>query len=299
MRKITGIIFLLLVVTIVYTLSECNEYPLDLTKEKASEIAHSYFQKTYNMNIDLVNVEKRQVSQKQYFNFISVSYCGKDYELVLDERNKPLTDNVSCLRKIADANLSSLENKTKLLGLSGFSDLDAYFSYQEKRYIVQATTATVGIPNKDSKDGVYSLLEMLKDRGVDVLAIEVDTPDFLLPKIELGLGVHGIQLDAEFFNTNIDANNFEKQYYNFTNNVYWDEQKFNEKISELSEMGYNNACFFIKQYYDANTIEIMLYYESDVSIDDSKAAKLLQEMNDSYFRIRDKETKYTLLHIKT
>ena len=300
MRKNIGTIFLLFEVVMLVVLSGCHVCPTQLTDNQAAKIAQPYFQKAHMMNVVIEKVEYRRVSQEAHLNFITVSDGEAKYELVLDERNRPLADNVSSLVIISNTKLSLLSEKIKPseLGLKGLSNLDSVFSYQDRRYNTQVFASVADVPAaRDSKDGIYALLGMLKNSGINKFVIEVGSPDFLLPKMEFGHGTHGIQLSANFFDTNLSLKDFEQQYYGFIGRVHWDKQKFENKILELSEIGYKNAYFFVSGYVNGSTIEIVLYCESAASLDDGQASTLLKEMDDSCFKIEGKETKYTLQHV--
>ena len=172
-------------------------------------------------------------------------------------------------------------------------------SLQDFRYYAHCSTVTEELPNKDSIDDIYSLIEELKDYGIDVFGINIDTPNFLLPKMESGHGARGVRLAGIGFETDIGITSFEEQYYRFVDQIYWDKQQFDNKISEFTQRGYKNAYFYVSKWADENTLEIVLYCESDASLSNEYAATLLEGIDDSYFRIDGKKTKYTLQHIFT
>ena len=292
------LLFLIPVLAVVLILSSCNYNPAKITMEKASIIAQTHFQELYKKNIAVEKVEYKRVSQNRYLNLITVFNEETKYELILDENNKPLADNYSNIEAINNINLASLYEEIEPLGLIFNQNYDIYtvFNNLDRKYIVSLSVVSIDIPNKDFEDRIFSLLNTLRVQGIDELSIVVNTPEFLLPKKELELGIYGLQLYAEFFKTDLDLKSYEKQYGNFTNNIFWDKKKFYDEMFKLAQLGYENVYFYIAQV-TAATVEISLYCESVISLDDKQAAALLNEMDDSYFRIGKKETKYALLHV--
>ena len=303
MRKIKFVILLIIIISIFIVLATCaTNNPKELYPEQAVEIARPYFQELYGKNIIVENVRYEVVGMigryHLYRNIITVSEGEAEYKLILDKRNVPVSDNISAIETIKNIEISSLEEKLKPLGLKLHEhyDLEVAASPRNLQYSVCLSVVAEDCPSREQKDRIYSLLGVLKDNGVDYFIINIDTPDFLFPKMKFGYGVYGLRLAGVGFSTDMDMASFKERYNNYVNQIYWDKQKFDEKIFELTQLGYENATFFISRWTDGDTIEIVLYCESGKNISDEAAIALLEEMDDSYFRIGDNKIKYTLQH---
>ena len=271
----------------------CTNDPKEITVEQATEIAAPYFQEKYGKSIVVKSVKFEAVSMNNrnhiYRNIITISDGETKYTLFLDKNNKPLFDNVSALETIRSIDISSLNERIKPLGLElhEYYNLEAIPSYG-LGYSVWFSVVSVGRPDKEAKDGIYFLLETLKDMGIEVFAINISPPAFLLGSL---------RIDSESFNTSIDLAEFTEKYYNLIDRLCWDEQKFDEKILELTQLGYRNARFSVSGWFNGSTIEIVLLYASDTNISEEYAYALLESMDDSYFKIGEKKTIYTLQRV--
>jgi len=297
MKKSILIVFVMAAVLLIIV-ALCDSDPAKITVEQAAEIARPYFRELYNLDVIVKNVEYKRVGEYKYLNLIMVSDGEMEYNLMLDEQNKPLTDDISAIGRIQNIDITSFGERIKTYGMRLYvrSGFKVVYSTSNRRYIVNCPVELSNIPRKDLKGEIYSLLGELKNEGIDELVVIISTPDFLLPKMEFGHGVHGAELTAEFFSTEISAKEFEEQYCSLADRVSWDIQKFDDKIQELTQLGYTNVYFYNKQG-NAATVEIVLYCESDANLSDGPAIELLDEMDDSYFRVGGKETKYTLQHV--
>jgi hypothetical protein len=285
------------VIYILFTTCETNN-PRVITVERATRIAQPYFYELYGKSIIVKNVSHDVVGMigrnHLYRNFITVSDGETEYTLVLDKYNKPLSDSFTATEAINSIDLLLFGARIKPLGfkLREHYELRTVFSLYNSRYSVNLTIVTEGLPNRDSRDSLYLLIEELNDKGFDKLIIEIDAPSFLI----LVHGAHGKRIITTSYGTDIDIDSFTDQYYSLVDSVYWDKQKFDEKIIELADIGYQKVFFYLEQSHETNTIEIVLNCESDISLSGDQAAVLLEGMDDSYFRMADSEIKYTLNH---
>jgi hypothetical protein len=294
------IIFIIIILNVaILVIIESNRNPEELTISQATERVQGYFRRLYNLDVSIIDISYDQVGEHDYLNVVTVSDGETEYKLILNKNNKPISDNVSALKTIKNIDISSFDNKIRRLGLKRheYYDLEVFTSLHDLCYRVYFSVVSVDLPKNESKDGIYSLLGELRNEGIDNFVIYIDTPSFLLPKNDFGYGVYGLRLTGISFETDIDSASFEKKFYSFVDQIYWDKQKFDEKILQLTQMGYQNVCFFISKWDDGNTLEIVLYCESNNSLSDEPAIVLLKEMDESYFRVVDNEIKYTLQHI--
>ena len=277
-------------------LVSCSSKSAAIQLGQAIEIAHQYFAEQYGKYVVVNNTKFERISQSQCRNIITVNDGKTEYRLMLDEQNKPFADDVIATDIRNNIDISLFSERLESLGLRVFEyyDLSTVFNEQEERYIINLSVVLANLPIKTAKTEVYILLKELRNIGVDNFVIVVNSPDFLRPRVELGHGGNGIQLDAEFFNTGIDEATFEDQYMQLSDRIHWDKDLFDKKIAELAEIGYENAYFFISQRLTVNTMEIILYCESRGSLSDEQAAILLQCMADSYLKIGGRETKYSV-----
>ncbi|MEA4833255.1 MAG: hypothetical protein VB118_11660 [Oscillospiraceae bacterium] len=298
-KTLMAILIMAILAATILFLTACNRNPEKITADQATERVQAYFKSSHNLNVTVKSVSYEQVGEHEYLNIVTVSYGEAEYKLILNKNNEPISDNVSALETIKSIDISSIDNKIRQLGFKrdGYYDLRTDVSYQNFRYSVCFSVISEDCPSKDSKDVIYSLLGQLKNEGIEEFFINISSPNFLIPKIECGYGEHGIWLTGIGIDTDVDSASFEKQYYKFVDQIYWDEQKYDEIILQLTQLGYENACFFIYRWYSGNTLEIVLYCESDNSLSDEPAITLLEEMDDSYFKVGDSEIKYTLRHI--
>ena len=297
-KTLMAMMMMAILVSAILFLAACHRNPEKITVDQATERVQAYFKSSHDLDVTVKSVSYDQVGEHDYLNVVTVSDGETEYKLILDKNNEPISDNVSALETIKNIDISSFDDRIRQLGLKRheYYALEAVASFRDLRYSVCFSVGSEDCPSKDSKDGIYSLLGELKNEGIDEFIINIDSPSFLLPKIEFGYGVYGLRLTGIGFKTDIDSASFEEQYYHFVDQIYWDKQKFDEKILELTQLGYENACFFISRWDDGNTLEIVLYCESDNSLSDEPAIALLGEMDDSYFRVGDNEIKYTLQH---
>ena len=87
---IIGVVMLLFLVA-------CEENPGEIPVEQAAQIAQAYFKEMHDLDITMKSVSYEQVGLHKYLNFVTVSDGETEYRLILDEKNKPLSDNVSAV----------------------------------------------------------------------------------------------------------------------------------------------------------------------------------------------------------
>ena len=296
--KIKKIIIAFIVIAISLIFAACTRNPKEITIDKAVLIAQPYFQELYGKTVVVEQTKYERIDLKDYRNIITVSDKETEYKLFLSKNNTPLFDNITAVDTIKKIDIPSFEKVLTPLGLKLHEhyDINWYSSYEDKRCVVSLSVLSIDLPNKDLKDGIYSLLGLLRNEGIDSFNININSPDFLLPKIEYGHHGHGVRVIDVIFSTDLDKDNFEKKYNEFVNEGFWDEQKFTDKISELTQLGYKNAYFYISRWYDGNTLEIVLYCTSDASLSDEQAAALIKDMDDSYIRKDERDMMFVLEH---
>jgi len=272
--------------------------PSKMTVDQVTERARNYFIDFHDMDVTVKSVSYEQVGEHDYLNVVKVSDGVTEYKLILNKNNKPVSDNVSAITTINSIDISAFEEELRPLGLKLHEhyDLEAAASTKDLKYRVFFSVVTEDLPMKSAITGIYSLLGMLKDEGIHALIINIDSPNFLLPKTEFGYGVGGLRLAGIGFETNIDLAKLEDQYCYLVDKVYWNEQKFNDKVQIIAKLGYENVSFFVSRWEGGNTIEIVLHCESDASLSGEQAENELADMDDSYIRIFDIIFKYTVQH---
>ena len=273
----------------------CHRNPADINLDQATEIAQNYFSETYNMDVSVLEVAKKRVDEDKNLNFITLSFGESEYTLILDERNKPLSDNVYAMKRMGSVNMALLDEELVPLGLQrqiSESNNGLRISHQNVRYqfSLNLEVTTEECPNREMAEGILSLLRLLNREGIDKLAIQVTSPDFLL------LHHYGVQLDGKSFFTDISASDFEEQYGDFADRNYWDRKKFEKITVELSQLGYENVCFYINDM-TISSIEIALYCESYNTPSDDQVASILRKLDDVHFKTGAKEVNYTLQHV--
>jgi len=279
---------LIAVVAAIFILAACQNSPAKLTAEQVTDLAQVYFKDLYGASVTVEKAEYEQVGSSEYRNFVTVSNGDTEYTLILDENNKPLSDNVSEIEIIKAIDISKYKEKIEPLGLKLYAHKELEPILSGLQYQVWFSVVSEDRPDKDKAGKIYSLLSELKNDGIDRFVLNINSPGFLL------FNEYDLWLAGAVFDTDIDIARFEEQYYGFVDGIYWNEQKFNDKILELAQMGYKNAFFYISGWVDGKTIEIVLYCESDTSLSDEPAIAELEKMDDSYFKIGENEVKYTL-----
>ena len=289
-------IFILLIAIILFPaiLASCSSSPGSITEEQAADIALPYFQKTYGKTVTVEGVKYCQTGMYRYRNIVWVSDEEKEYTLYLDAHNKPAFDDVAAQETVERADKARIEAALESLGMQSDMNLYIGFNYDEGRCSI-SFSAQQYLPTREKTEEIYALLTLLKEEKVDTFNIAIDTPEFLTPRMGLGkYGTHGIVLAGQSFATDISKASFEREYLAFAYRVYWDEQKFNERILELEQMGYKNVYFMVKPQAYPDIEEIILYCEAENGLSEEQAANLLAEMDETYFKIDDKETRYIL-----
>ena len=297
-KKITPVVILIIAASF---LTACCKMPAELSVEQIDESVQTYFENTHDLTVAVIDVSYEQISEYNFLNIVKVSDGEVEYELILDRNNEPISDNVLALATIKNMDTTSWNNKLRDLGLNlhEYYDFETIVSFEDLQYRILLSVVAVERIDREVKDGIYSLLGILRDEGVDSLIINIDSPKFLVPKENAGYGIHSLRLASIKFDTNIEVISFEEQFSSFIDRVYWSKQGFEEKVFALTQAGYENVYFFISQWHDGNTIEIVLHCESSDSLSEATAIILLEDMDDDYFKIEGSETKYTLQYVHT
>ena len=264
-----------------------------LTTRRAEELAKSYFMEQYQIDVQFCEIDRMQIMEHTYLTRIIVSCEGSDYELVLDQNNRPLSDSVSCCRIVEalqdeDFLQQFLDDVMAEVKLSKFWVL---FSSQEMRYVVILSVDVQAPVAREKEAEVYTLLTELKERDVFALAIGVVTPDFLLP-VEGGAGV---ELAGAYFYTDMEQDAFQAQYLSFAKSIRWDEDLFRKKLTELESSGVQDARFYIRGWSTGTVLEIALSYveQSDHT---PPLEDLISDVDDRYFSIEGKDVQYISYH---
>lgn len=293
MYRISKVISGAISVLIILMLAACSRSTPQLTDTQAAETAMTYFLETYGRAVSFERTEYRSVAEKQSLNFITVQDGENTLQLVLDERNDPLADNVSSLAILRhlDSSLLAEAIERSQLNPCGWNTSTA-FSYSDQEFSACLSIVLDNLISQQNADDVFELLRTLKEAQIDQLIIEIVPPVFLQPKAEYGQGTVKLQLAAKSFDTDVDEASFKEQFKAFADSVFWDKEKFDSKLAEISGLGYENMNFFVSKWADGGTVEITLSCELGSCLDEENALTALETMDDSYFRISDKTTRY-------
>lgn len=293
MYRISKVISGAISVLIILMLAACNRSTPQLTDTQAAETAMTYFLETYGRAVSFERTEYRSIAEGQSFNFITVLDEADILQLVLDENNAPLADNVSSLDILRhiDSSLLAEAIEQSQLNPCGWNTSTA-FSNSDQRFSACLSIVLDNLISRQSADDVFQLLRTLKAAQIDQLIIEIVPPVFLQPKAEYGQGTVKLQLAAKSFDTDVGEESFKEQFNAFADSVFWDKEKFDRKIAEISEFGYENVNFFVSKWADGSTVEITLSCDLGSCLDEESALTALETMDDSYFRIFEKTTRY-------
>lgn len=263
-----------------------------LTYSQAAAIGKTYFLEQYGKTVSVDEVKYEEIYQYERRNIITACDGETEYVLYLDKKNRPAFDNVSAVDIRNHMDIASIKEAAYEAGLelSKHSNSMVIPSYEEKKCLVRLCTASIDRPIRKKADACYSFLSLLKDQGIAELSIEVNVPDFLLSKD----GVTGVVIDQELFDASMDREQFAQKYCIFSDSIFWDKQRFENKMVELNQMGYINPYFFISQWRDSDTLEIILYYES--TTDRNQNDDVFADMDERYIRLDNVDIVYMLQH---
>ena len=294
MKKVYSVILL---ICLVITFTACTKHPDEITIDQAEAIAYPYFYDLYGKKVVVEEIELKFLGMNDDRNIIHVSDGETNYSLCLDVNNKPLFDNVSVVDIAKAVDAASLGEKLKPLGLElhDYYDIEWRYSLKHERCFVSFSAVLRTLPNNDLRDDIYAFLGSLRNQGIDDFWINLNSPVSVFPIPEDGYK-HGLNIYGVRFSTSISEDVFDKEYSDFVNGIYWNEQKFKDIITELTLLGYKNAYFYITRW-DGNSIEVVLYCESDDSLSDEQIATLLDDIDDSYIRIDGASFKFVIEHI--
>ncbi len=287
--------FMLWMIAIVFVLFFAkNEKIEKITCYEATDIGKSYFLEQYgkNVTVEEINDERIQYTRR---NVITVCDGETEYMLYLDEKNRPSFDNVLAVDIQTNIDIESVKEMAKILGLEFFADYNVTIvnSYDKQSCFVRLCVTTKDRLHKEKSDAYYSFLVFLRDKGITELLIDVNSPDFLLSKKEFDHRVN-IGIGKEVFDTNMGTKEFRSRFNIFSDSIFWDKQKFESKLSELNRMGYENPCFFVSQWRDYNTLEIVLCCEGGPDNSVKQDDALFADMDESYINIQNVDIVYVL-----
>ena len=268
---------------------------VEISKEEAEEIAVNYFNEKYSVEATVVWTEYKLVSYKVYLNWITVLIDNEEYQLLLDDENKPLMDDYSISMFVKNLEANKLEEWKSKYGLDEYASSEIkgallYSGYRKARRVVSFCIKTQEIPKAEEADKFWNLLCELRENGFDYLEIRIVSPEFLMPNFDLGHGAHGSLLKWAAFSPDSSSKKFYKEYLSFTKWIYWDEDKFNEKIEELEKAGYKNPYFYVADIFtkNPNGVNMVCYCETSGEADENEVRKIyeiIKDMDDTYIRI--------------
>ena len=275
---------------------------VEISKEEAEEIAVNYFNEKYSVEATVVWTEYKLVSYKVYLNWITVLIDNEKYKLLLDDENKPLMDDYSISMFVKNLEANKLEEWKSKYGLDEYASSEIkwellYSGYRKARRVVSFRIETQEIPKAEDADKFWNLLCELRENGFDCLEIWIVSPKFLMPNFDLGHGAHGSLLTWAAFSPDYSSKKFYKKYLSFTKWIYWDEDKFNEKIEELEKAGYKNPYFYSVHMFGnvPNGVTMVCYCETSGEADENEVRKIyeiIKDMDDTYIIIDGREIEY-------
>ena len=296
-KIIIPIVLALAVATVIFVLATRREpSAVEISKEEAEEIAVSYFNEEYSVDATVLSTVYRRITyDKVFLNCITVLIDNEEYLLLLDDENKPLIDNYSVSMFVKKIEKNKLEEWKIKYGLdkyvsSGINGMFLYEGYKKAKRRVSFCIKMQEIPKAEEADKFWDLLCELRENGIEYFGITIVSPEFLMPNFELGHGAHGVLLTAESFPTEYSSKKFHKVYSSFINGIYWDEDKFNEKIEELEKAGYKNPYFYVADIFtkNPNGVNMVCYCETSGEADENEVRKIyeiIKDMDDTYIRI--------------
>ena len=214
MNKIKFSWLFLSVVALLVTAGGCNNNPQKLTVEDVTELAQTYFAEQYDLDVTVISVQYQRVGQNDYLNTINVSDGKQEYRLFLDRRNKPASDDVSATQRINSIDVYSYDEILASLGLARPAKIYGLISpeycglFYTQFGIEHGVALGVKMIDRDkcSQDGIYSLLGILREDGIDELIIGFSEP---------------INNNHNFY-TDMDIASFQEEYDSFVERTSMD-----------------------------------------------------------------------------
>lgn len=284
MKKMFPVIVFAILIGLV--LSSCTYALSELSRSQAEELAQTYFTNTYGKDAKVSFWRREQVAEDVSVWCIYVTIDDEDYELILDENDKPLADNYLCLNRIQEIESAIMSFEP----LNSTLQLSSTFYYEDRAYRISCSVQTDQLLTQDQSEEYFFLLHRLKELGIERMFIEVSSPRFLLPEPERNLGIYGYLLCGELFYTDSERSDFNKQYSAFTDQFFWDEQAFSDKADQLSELGCKNIDFYISDF-KVDSIVVSVYCEIETG-DTFAITDELVCLNEDAFRIEGKSIHY-------
>ena len=179
MKKILSVLLLFSVAVLLLSVGGCSKNPPKLTVEDVTVLAQAYFSEQHGLDVTVISVSYERVGQYDYLNKVTASDGELEYRLFLDRHNKPASDDVSAALRISSINASSYDEILASLGLARLEKIYGLVSpeYNGIGFTLSGIEYGVGFSvrlidrDKCSRDGIYSLLGVLRDDGIDDLII--------------------------------------------------------------------------------------------------------------------------------
>lgn len=255
-------------------------FPEELREEQAAAIAIPYFLSQHGLETSVERTQYVRIGDRSYQNLITVRASdGTLYELRLDGRNAPQTDNVLCVQRIAALGMTSLLGRP----------CEIAPEYSRSAYRSVCTVRSPGSPDTIDPDELFAALRSLKEAGIEYLDLLIHTPDFLMPPVG-----HGLQLGAGRFETDLDRDSFLSQYTKWIRQVFWDEQKFQAVKETLLTMGAVDGYFCLESRYTRKSVTITLYWEGDTPLSRAQENRLLRQLEDGCIRLGDRRITFRI-----
>ena len=215
MSKSAKRLLLFITTAIFLVLIACHSNPKKITVEQVTELVQTYFIESYNLDVRVESVSYERVSQYNYLNNVKVSDGKLEYRLFLDRNNKPASDDVLAAQRISRINASSYDEILESLGLAR---LEKIFGLDSPEYngigftlsgIEYGVALSVNMTDRDkrTRDGIYSLLDILREDGIDCLTISFSKP----------------KPNNFSFYTDLDREKFNKEYDSFIERTQYSE----------------------------------------------------------------------------
>lgn len=266
----------------------CSGGSQELSDQEAEEIAVDYFRRTYHRKVTYQCQEKLQVGEHEYLDIAIVSCDGKELKLALDEQKKPLADNgfqIACVEQ-AENRIGEKHNLPTDARLERY---DTVFETSASCYISECYVALRDIPQEETKDAVWELLQELRLNQIDQLILEVLTPAFLYQKVGSSL-----QLEARAFPTDDSYEDYEAKYEAFRKSFFWDKEIFDQKLAAIQELGYQDAYFYMDGSFQGRIINIVLHCPQRNDSSENELEAMLEDMDENCFSIDGCSILYTV-----
>jgi len=257
-----------------------------LTTEQSQEIAIPYFNENYGLEVSVEYVNYREVREDIYYNFIKVSDGTNEYELALDRNNVPEIDNVNEVRLIQNIDTQEIKDALREIGVEDDAEYHHFVTLHfDTEYLISFTFSTKNI-KQISGDAIYEFFSLLKNKNVDYVELIVFPPELFESNTAIAW---------KSFPTNIRYRDFKKLYTEVFDSFQYNQLDFEKSIEELLDLGYKNIAFGLiyDVFYGA---KITLHCESTQNLSCEKAADILNNLDETSFKVKDENTVFILDH---